>query len=126
MMKCTMRLYQSIWSFAVAKRTSGRIQSSLWRHPAHSQRRYDSVLTRPKPDDIGLAGGPDHFGEEALRRKYIWNTVIGTMAACSVLVGAKLARMRDPNAQYVLVHDASKGELDDVKYIKASELPKTT
>lgn len=48
------------------------------------------------------------------------------MAACSVLVGAKLARMRDPNAQYVLVHDASKGELDDVKYIKASELPKTT
>jgi hypothetical protein len=59
-------------------------------------------------------------------RKYIWNTMIGTMAACSVLVGAKLARMRDPNAQYVLVHDASKGELDDVKYIKASELPKTT
>jgi hypothetical protein len=52
-------------------------------------------------------------------------TMYGVLAASSILVAAKVARAtRDPNATYVLVHDSSKGELDDVKYIKTSELPK--
>jgi hypothetical protein len=53
-------------------------------------------------------------------------TMYGVLAASSILVAAKVAKAtKDPNANYVLVHDASKGELDDVKYIKASDLPKT-
>lgn len=53
-------------------------------------------------------------------------TLFGVLAASSVLVAAKVAKLnKDPNASYVLVHDASKGELDDVKYIKTSDLPKS-
>jgi hypothetical protein len=53
------------------------------------------------------------------------NTIYGILAASSVMVAAKVARWnRDPNAAYVLVHDSSKGELDDVKYIRATDLPK--
>jgi len=52
-------------------------------------------------------------------------TMCGVLAACSMLLGTRMAKMNaDPNAHYVLVHDSSKGELDDVKYIKESELPK--
>jgi hypothetical protein len=50
----------------------------------------------------------------------------GIMAVCSILFAAKIARFtKDPKANYVLVHDSSKGELDDVKYIKAADLPKS-
>jgi hypothetical protein len=50
----------------------------------------------------------------------------GVLAASSMLIGTKAAKLNaDPNASYVLVHDSSKGELDDVKYIKASEMPKS-
>jgi hypothetical protein len=53
-------------------------------------------------------------------------TMYGVLAACSVLVAARVAKLTsDPNAGYVLVHDSSKGELDDVKYIKASDLRKS-
>lgn len=55
------------------------------------------------------------------------NTMFGIMAASSVVIAAKVARLTsDPNTAWVLVHDSSKGELDDVKYIKASEMPKKT
>ncbi|KAK4133838.1 hypothetical protein BT67DRAFT_442338 [Trichocladium antarcticum] len=61
----------------------------------------------------------------ALRHKFAMNAVYGFLAVSSVMIGAKIARWNgNPNANYVLVHDSSKGELDDVKYIKASELPK--
>lgn len=54
------------------------------------------------------------------------NTMYGVLAASSVLLASKFARRtRDPNANYVLVHDSSKGELDDVKFIRASDLPKS-
>jgi len=50
----------------------------------------------------------------------------GVLAACSVMLMAKAARWsKDPNVSYVLVHDASKGELDDVKFIKTTEFPKS-
>lgn len=40
---------------------------------------------------------------------------------------AKMARWNtDPGANYVLVRDSSKGELDNVKYIREEELPKRT
>lgn len=53
-------------------------------------------------------------------------TMYGVMAVCSILIAAKFAKStKDPNAKYVLVHDSSKGELDDVKYIKAADLPKS-
>lgn len=51
-------------------------------------------------------------------------TMIGVLAASSILMAGKMARLsKDPSASYVLVHDSSKGELDDVKYIKKSDLP---
>jgi hypothetical protein len=59
-------------------------------------------------------------------RRYAMNTMIGVLAACSIMVAAKVARTNsDPNAGYVLVHDSTKGELDDVKFLKASDLPKS-
>jgi hypothetical protein len=48
----------------------------------------------------------------------------GVLAASFALVVARAAGLNS-NAGYVLVHDSSKGELDDVKYIKASDLPKS-
>jgi hypothetical protein len=54
------------------------------------------------------------------------NTMIGVLAACTIMVAAKVARINsDPNAGYVLVHDSTKGELDDVKFLKRSDLPKS-
>ncbi len=53
-------------------------------------------------------------------------TMCGVLAASSLLMASKVAKLNaDPNASYVLVHDSSKGELDDVKYIKTSEMPKS-
>ncbi len=53
-------------------------------------------------------------------------TMYGVLAACSILIAAKVAKLNtEPKASYVLVHDSSKGELDDVKYIKVSDLPKS-
>lgn len=58
-------------------------------------------------------------------RQFMLNTVYGVVGACTIMMVAKLARWNsDPNATYVLVHDSTKGELDDVKYIKATEVPK--
>ncbi|KAK3896902.1 hypothetical protein C8A05DRAFT_48262 [Staphylotrichum tortipilum] len=77
-------------------------------------------------DNMGGPGGQEHFPESSgLRRRYAMTTMCGVLAACSMLLGTRMAKMSaDPNAHYVLVHDSSKGELDDVKYIKESELPK--
>ena len=53
-------------------------------------------------------------------------TMYGVLAACSILIATKVAKLNpDPKANYVLVHDSSKGELDDVKYIKVTEMPKS-
>ncbi|KAL2133661.1 hypothetical protein VTI74DRAFT_1939 [Chaetomium olivicolor] len=81
---------------------------------------------------MGGPGGQEHYPESgALRsrassRRYAMTTMYGVLAACSIMVAAKVARINtDPSAGYVLVHDSSKGELDDVKYIKAKDLPKS-
>lgn len=67
-----------------------------------------------------------HLLTAELVRRYAMKTMYGVMAACSILFAAKFAKAtKDPNANYVLVHDSSKGELDDVKYIKAADLPKS-
>ncbi|KAG7286858.1 hypothetical protein NEMBOFW57_009176 [Staphylotrichum longicolle] len=88
-----------------------------------------SVVDVPSkdPDNMGGPGGQEHYPESAgLRRRYAMNTMYGVMAVCSILLAAKFARTtKDPNANYVLVHDSSKGELDDVKYVKAADLPKS-
>lgn len=54
------------------------------------------------------------------------NTVYGVLAACSAMVAVKMARWnaRAPKAEYVLIHDSSKGELDDVRFVRASDLAK--
>jgi len=76
---------------------------------------------------MGGPGGQEHFPEStALRRRYAMNTMYGVLAACSILIATKVAKLNpEPNANYVLVHDSSKGELDDVKYIKVTEMPKS-
>jgi hypothetical protein len=52
-------------------------------------------------------------------------TICRVLAASSMMLGTRIAKMSaDPNANYVLVHNSTKGELDDVKFIKQSELPK--
>ncbi|KAL1838134.1 hypothetical protein VTJ49DRAFT_3013 [Mycothermus thermophilus] len=96
--------------------------------PFSIQSRKVSTVTTNDANDMGGPGGQEHYPESnALRRKFKMNTFFGVAAACSVMAAAKMARLsRDPNAEYVLVHDASKGELDDVKYIKTTELPKKT
>ncbi|KAL2149094.1 hypothetical protein VTH82DRAFT_1780 [Thermothelomyces myriococcoides] len=74
-------------------------------------------------------GGPDgqeHFpASAALRRKFTMTTMYGVLAACAILAGTRMIRRyANPTSGYVLVHDSSKGELDDVKFIKESELPR--
>jgi hypothetical protein len=56
-------------------------------------------------------------------------TAAGVLAACGVMLYMKMGK-KDVDAiakktQYVLVHDNTKGELDDVKRIKVTELPKS-
>jgi len=110
---------------------AARMAASVHPYPTN---RFGSIQTRSvaavpgkNPDNMGGPGGQEHFPESAaLRRMYTITTMLGVIAACSVLVAAKVARINtDPNTKYVLVHDSSKGELDDVKFIKASDLPKS-
>ncbi|KAH6617657.1 hypothetical protein F5144DRAFT_587045 [Chaetomium tenue] len=84
-----------------------------------------SSLPGKNPDDMGGPGGQEHYPESApLRRRYTITTMYGVFAACLALVAVRAARLNS-NAGYVLVHDSSKGELDDVKYVKVSDLPKS-
>ncbi|KAL2167474.1 hypothetical protein VTG60DRAFT_1225 [Thermothelomyces hinnuleus] len=94
--------------------------------PNLTQARNWSSFPGKDKDDMGGPGGQEHFPEStAFRRKFRMNTMYGVLAACVILAGTRMVRRyANPTAGYVLVHDSSKGELDDVKYIKESELPR--
>ncbi|AEO59478.1 hypothetical protein MYCTH_94523 [Thermothelomyces thermophilus ATCC 42464] len=119
---------------ALQRQTGGGFSSSnnaLIKNPASrpksTQRNWSSFPGKNKnKDDMGGPGGQEHFPEStALRRKFRMTTMYGVLAACVILAGTRMVRRyANPTAGYVLVHDSSKGELDDVKYIKESELPR--
>ncbi|KAK4109160.1 hypothetical protein N656DRAFT_801270 [Canariomyces notabilis] len=90
------------------------------------QKRNASFSGKPDPEDMGGPAGQESFPASSGKRRRIEKiTLYGVLGACSIMLIAKLAqRNSDPNANYVLVHDSTKGELDDVKYIKAPEVPK--
>jgi hypothetical protein len=94
--------------------------------PASSgKRRYVELVSCPRWHGSlwGFGDADDVCGMNSRRIEKI--TLYGVLGACSIMLIAKLAqRNSDPNANYVLVHDSTKGELDDVKYIKAPEVPK--
>ncbi|KAK4151663.1 hypothetical protein C8A00DRAFT_16981 [Chaetomidium leptoderma] len=129
----------AINTIKTAERRLGTKTSALLRSPhitAPRRRATTFIQTRnvaavpgKGPNNMGGPGGQEHFPESAaLRRRYAMTTMYGVLAACSILVAARVARFQsaaDANAGYVLVHDSTKGELDDVKYVKASELPKS-
>ncbi|KAL2173008.1 uncharacterized protein P884DRAFT_213231 [Thermothelomyces heterothallicus CBS 202.75] len=94
--------------------------------PKFTQARNWSSFSGKNKDDMGGPGGQEHFPEStALRRRFRITTMYGVLAACVILAGTRIVRRyANPTAGYVLVHDSSKGELDDVKYIKESELPR--
>ncbi|SPQ20714.1 f3decbc3-5019-46e8-b3ad-4407bd8b343f [Thermothielavioides terrestris] len=97
-------------------------------HPVLArQTRNVAAVPGKDPNNMGGPGGQEHLPESnALRRRYAMTTICGIIAASSILLAARMARRStDPNAGYVLVHDNSKGELDDVKYIKTTDLPKS-
>ncbi|KAH6842178.1 hypothetical protein B0I37DRAFT_381324 [Chaetomium sp. MPI-CAGE-AT-0009] len=110
-------------------KTAATSIASPWGLPLYrrtfSQVRNISSVPGKGPEDMGGPGGQEHFPESTgLRRRYAITTMYGVLAACLALVAARLARVNS-NAGYVLVHDSSKGELDDVKYLKVSDLPKS-
>lgn len=58
-------------------------------------------------------------------RKYTRRTMYGVLGAAVILGAIGSGRQNaESKEKRILVHDNSKGELDDVKYIKVSELPK--
>ncbi|KAK3991424.1 hypothetical protein QBC44DRAFT_379671 [Cladorrhinum sp. PSN332] len=101
----------------------------------HKQRRTGSLAAALGPSRNAAAWKPGHDGNAndmggpggqelypasmGLRRKFEYETLAGVLLALSVMGIAKFAQMNyDKDAEYLLVHDNSKGELDDVKYIK--------
>ncbi|KXX74777.1 hypothetical protein MMYC01_208315 [Madurella mycetomatis] len=100
------------------------------RHPMHHKfqqsRGVAELPGKTNPDNMGGPGGQESFpASSALRKRFEMNTFYGVLCACTVMMIAKLARWNsDPSATYILVHDSTKGELDDVKYIKLPEMPK--
>ncbi|KAK4096970.1 hypothetical protein N658DRAFT_457853 [Parathielavia hyrcaniae] len=85
------------------------------------------VLSAKKHDDMGGPAGQETIiDSKPLRMRYAMITTLCVLAAGSVMAYAKGSRASSgPKAGYMLVHDSSKGELDDVKYIKSSDLPKS-
>ncbi|KAK4233301.1 hypothetical protein C8A03DRAFT_38996 [Achaetomium macrosporum] len=98
------------------------------RSPLVQQIRGVAAVPGKDPDNMGGPGGQEHLPESnSLRRRYTMVTAAGVLAACGVMLYMKMGN-KNPDAkttQYVLVHDNSKGELDDVKRIKVTELPKS-
>ncbi|KAK4120125.1 hypothetical protein N657DRAFT_169170 [Parathielavia appendiculata] len=84
------------------------------------------VLAAKQHDDMGGPAGQETLiDSKPLRRRYAMITGLCVLAAGSAMLYAKSSRSSsDAKAGYVLVHDSSKGELDDVKYIKSSDLPR--
>lgn len=70
-------------------------------------------------NDLGGPGGQELYPASApLRRRYATTTAVGVMAACVAMAMAKLMQVTSrPDTVYVLVHDDTKGELDDVRRV---------
>lgn len=68
---------------------------------------------------MGGPGGQELYpASTPLRKKFEHETIYGVLLACTAMAIAKFAQWNyDPNKKYVLVHDNTKGELDDVKFI---------
>ncbi|KAK0615130.1 hypothetical protein B0T17DRAFT_619947 [Bombardia bombarda] len=77
---------------------------------------------------MGGPGGQEVYPfSNAVHRKYAAITAGGVLTAGAVMYVAKLAeRMNSPGRSRpnILVHDMSKGELDNVKYLRPEELKK--
>ncbi|KAK4222794.1 hypothetical protein QBC38DRAFT_447957 [Podospora fimiseda] len=71
-------------------------------------------------NDMGGPGGQELYpASKGLRKKFEYETLAGVMLALSIMGIAKFAQTNyDKDAEYLLVHDNTRGELDDVKYIK--------
>ncbi|KAL2016199.1 hypothetical protein VTK56DRAFT_4088 [Thermocarpiscus australiensis] len=122
---------QRVGTSVPAARPAANIIQNRFRRlarPAFVQQRRNvaELPGKTNPDNLGGPGGQEIFpASRALRKQFRKNTLYGVLLACTVMAVAKMARWNsDPNAAYVLVHDSAKGELDDVKYIKAPELAK--
>ncbi|KAH6613531.1 hypothetical protein B0J18DRAFT_58509 [Chaetomium sp. MPI-SDFR-AT-0129] len=77
-------------------------------------------------NDLGGPGGQESFPTSLpIRKKYARRTMYGVLGSAALLgaIGFGRRNLRSKE-EYVLIHDNSKGELDDVRYIKASDLPK--
>ncbi|KAK0669850.1 hypothetical protein QBC41DRAFT_364458 [Cercophora samala] len=70
-------------------------------------------------NDMGGPGGQESFpASMPYRRRIEYETFYGVLLAIALMCIAKLVQQNyDPKMNYVLVHDNTKGELDDVKYI---------
>ncbi|AEO64798.1 uncharacterized protein THITE_2111148 [Thermothielavioides terrestris NRRL 8126] len=124
----TRVLQRGLGALLSGTRSAPNIGASRPSHPVLArQTRNVAAVPGKDPNNMGGPGGQEHLPESnALRRRYAMTTICGIIAASSILLAARMARRNtDPNAGYVLVHDNSKGELDDVKYIKTTDLPKS-
>ncbi|KAK4642757.1 hypothetical protein QC761_400420 [Podospora bellae-mahoneyi] len=72
-----------------------------------------------RANDMGGPGGQESFpASMPYRRRIEYETFYGVLLAIALMCIAKLVQQNyDPKMNYVLVHDNTKGELDDVKYI---------
>lgn len=70
-------------------------------------------------NDLGGPGGQELYpASSPLRRRYATTTAVGVVAACVAMAMAKLMQVTTrPDTVYVLVHDDTKGELDDVRRV---------
>ncbi|KAK3316831.1 hypothetical protein B0H66DRAFT_626368 [Apodospora peruviana] len=80
---------------------------------------YEANHLNQPANDLGGPGGQELYPYSSrLHRRYRTETVVGIMASLAAMFIAKRTQwVRDPNIVNVLVHDSSKGELDDVKMI---------
>ncbi|KAK1753874.1 hypothetical protein QBC47DRAFT_361874 [Echria macrotheca] len=77
-------------------------------------------------EDLGGPGGQELYPVSmALHKRFASITAAWVVAACGVMYLAKRIEWapRDPDVVHVLIHDNTKGELDDVKRIPVRVRP---
>ncbi|KAK4205560.1 hypothetical protein QBC40DRAFT_336189 [Triangularia verruculosa] len=92
---------------------------ALQRRTAVSYPPNHDVPGHDQANDMGGPGGQESYpASSPYRRKIEYETFYGVLLAIALMGIAKLVKDNyDPKMNYVLVHDNTKGELDDVKFM---------
>ncbi|KAK5654750.1 hypothetical protein OQA88_7075 [Cercophora sp. LCS_1] len=107
------RLYAPLLATTRTTVRPPRLTRSMGRVPGGAE---ENNLNENPADDLGGPGGQELYPiSRTLHKRYASITAAGVMLSGAIMYIAKrLQWTTDPNVKYVLVHDSSKGELDDV------------